>query len=861
MKMETAKKNNFLVIGYYNRQNLGDDVFKYVFEKYFEDRWPDATYNIINIDDFTGPSKNTTAVIFGGGDLINDYFMRKIRKFITNKTCPYYAIGVGIPYPKLIDEGYLDSFDYIVHRNKTDELKLLDKYDNRVKWYPDISTLLLKYCNSNIITQNNKYKNIGIFLSRHSYDNREAYDNLVASLTKFIGELSEITHIRKIGCRTYTIPLYKIYLIPFCTDGKINHDDRLINHDIYSRLVNRVSCDNIKLIREAIAIEEIIPLFQSFHITICSRFHAHMFSVLTKTPILSIYSTRKVDNLLDEIDEHAYAYKLSSDRYYINSDILMEKFLDIEYHYAEYVSKIEKVYNRYVDQSTKFLNTLDNLLFSKPRFLLDDDISRLALSKSKEITKFTVEYLYSNMDFEDKVLLMEKLSDGTGTYLKYCLRGKNKEKKLKDIVEIISFTLTGLGKSQYNYGLREQIVTDNYNLRESCEWILNHKFKTTENFTPYSNLLLENKYSRKLRKINMNYINNTLLTGYHRSGWPHVLEGLNILHNPRGTIFDSYLDRTFGWEYDLLSRTRVIPYEDEWVGVFHHTADEDYTENNLENVFKKENFRKSLNKCKGLIVLSSKNKKWLVQKLKTLDVQYIPVLMLYHPTESVEKVFDYNLYKLNPAKKIIQIGAWLRNSYSIFNLNISKVKNHTKFALKGKGMDNYFISDERFNNIKHNIINSSNNDNNDDNNHEIISGFHVNNRKLNKYIVGLINTFEENHNSVSVLSNITNEQYDDLLSMNIVFINLVDASAVNTIIECIIRNTPIIVNRLSATIEYLGSKYPLFYDNVNEVNDLLSNKRNILKAHRYLRKMDKTKLSIDNFIKCLVESDMYNNLL
>ena len=879
--MKTTKK--FLVIGYYNRQNLGDDVFEYIFEKYFQHRWPDAIYDIVNVDDFTGPSEDTTAVIFGGGDLINDYFMRKIRPFINNKTCPFYAIGVGIPYPKLIDQGYLDSFDYIVHRNQTDELILADKYENRVKWYPDISTLLLKYSNTNnnrhnnnnILTQpKNKSKNIGIFLSRHSYDNIIAYTELVRSLTTFIERLSNFTHTCKTACGYFDVPLYKIYLIPFCTDGKINHDDRLINQDIYNNLIdNDVLCDNIKLVETATKIEDILTLFDSLHITICTRFHAHMFSVLTKTPMLSIYSTRKVDNLLDELDEDDYAYKLpdnSMDEYYINPDILMDKFLAIEYKYNEYVEKIEKVYNRYVVQSEEFLKTLDNLLFYTPRFLLDDDISKLAITKSNEISRLTVEYLYSNMTQEDKILLSDKLVNGTGTYLKYCLYdnlgnnrnnnntnrndnngNSNLNRKLKGIVEIISFTLTGWKNSDYNYGLSEQIGTDTYNLYNSCQWILNHKYKTKDNYTPYTNLLRDNEYDFDLRRLNLKHINNDALSGYHRSGWPHVLNNLSKLHNPNGIIFDSYLDKTFGWDYDLLTMTESIPYKTEWIGVLHHTPNQDYTENNLVNVFSKQNFQESLNTCKGLIVMSTANKEWVEEQLNNLNVS-VEVIMLTHPTETVDKVFDYKLYKLNPVKKIIQIGAWLRNSYSIYDLNISKVKDHTKFALKGKGMDNYFISDDTFNNIKNNIINT------DDNNSEMISGFHVNNRKLNKYIVGLVDTIDENHNSVSVLSNISNEQYDDLLTMNLVFINLVDASAVNTIIECIIRNTPVIVNRLPATIEYLGSRYPLFYDNIDEVNELLT-KRNIWKAHRYLKRMDKTKLSVDTFIKNLVTSSIYNN--
>jgi hypothetical protein len=111
-------------------------------------------------------------------------------------------------------------------------------------------------------------------------------------------------------------------------------------------------------------------------------------------------------------------------------------------------------------------------------------------------------------------------------------------------------------------------------------------------------------------------------------------------------------------------------------------------------------------------------------------------------------------------------------------------------------------------------------------------------------------------NSVDLINQLTNEQYDDLLTKNIVFINLVDASAVNTVIECIVRNTPIVVNDHPAVKEMLGEDYPLYYTsnidlyNTNkEIETLLTNTNNIKKANKYLEKLDKTKYTIEYFIE------------
>ena len=94
----------------------------------------------------------------------------------------------------------------------------------------------------------------------------------------------------------------------------------------------------------------------------------------------------------------------------------------------------------------------------------------------------------------------------------------------------------------------------------------------------------------------------------------------------------------------------------------------------------------------------------------------------------------------------------------------------------------------------------------------------------------------------------TFREYDELLEKNIVFIDLIDASANNTILECIIRNTPIIVNKLEAVVEYLGDDYPLYFENLEEI-PLLLDEVKILEAHNYLCNLNKSEYFIDYFCK------------
>ena len=93
---------------------------------------------------------------------------------------------------------------------------------------------------------------------------------------------------------------------------------------------------------------------------------------------------------------------------------------------------------------------------------------------------------------------------------------------------------------------------------------------------------------------------------------------------------------------------------------------------------------------------------------------------------------------------------------------------------------------------------------------------------------------------------VTPERYDALLSENVVAIELFDASANNIVIECIARNTPILVNRHPAVVEYLGQGYPLYFSDPAQVPDMLAADR-VFEAHEYLVNLDKTWLSGADF--------------
>jgi uncharacterized protein YdbL (DUF1318 family) len=111
--------------------------------------------------------------------------------------------------------------------------------------------------------------------------------------------------------------------------------------------------------------------------------------------------------------------------------------------------------------------------------------------------------------------------------------------------------------------------------------------------------------------------------------------------------------------------------------------------------------------------------------------------------------------------------------------------------------------------------------------------------------------------SVEEIARLRNSDYDALLSQNAVFLELVDASAVNTVMECIVRNTPIFVNRLPALEEVLGTDYPGFYGLLANDDDppamtIVSDINSYKNAHLHLLRLaHKSRFDLDNFVRLI----------
>ena len=192
----------------------------------------------------------------------------------------------------------------------------------------------------------------------------------------------------------------------------------------------------------------------------------------------------------------------------------------------------------------------------------------------------------------------------------------------------------------------------------------------------------------------------------------------------------------------------------------------------------------------------------------------IKIYTLKHPVIFDDiPLFTEELFFANNNKMLIQIGQQLRKMTSIYMLNTVHC---SKMWLTGT------------------------------------KNFEKINTLLEKEIQYLGIDKNQMDNSVKMKYTETFEEFDELLTKNLVFIDLFDASANNSVLECIVRNTPIIINKLEGVVDYLGDTYPLYYDDLSEVPKLIDTQK-ILSAHEYLKKMDKTPFKIKTFLNNLYD--------
>lgn len=786
-----------LVLGYFDHLNWGDDVFKFVFENYIfnTDEFNLTVKDLDTVRVITKENIKYDYVIFGPGDIINTYYFNNdvladIQKTFSKTPLIFY--GVGMSFPSLLP--LMDVGDIFFMRNRNDYDIVKFRYGSNYTYYtPDpvyhlLNHELLKtYVNNKI-----EVFNVGICIPYPMFldgKNMKQMDILVKIIKNLVVD-------------------YNVTIIPFDTSNNKDNSDLLLV-DKLETILGEGIC---KYVKTTSSTSEMIECFKSMDFLVASRFHSVILSILTETPFVSYYTTTKIENMIKELPGNFKQVfikdlELFDDAFaYVKSN-----YVDLKKQLRAYKNDVFSILQRSTETFLKLFNNTSIVRSSPPQYISESSKSNiinetienvLCMSKQKKQTRRVLAGTPLN-----KIILKRRRDDST---------------LQKRVAEEVLWSITQDPHGPYYYGLYEN--GHKSDLVSQLDWIINDYYLRFKHRS-----FIEDKVT----VINKNF------QELHRSGWQYIVDNIvseinNTMLIKKELIIDTYVDKTFHWNLQFYETKDVIPYKRDWIGFIHHTFSSYNNAYNCEVLLDNKLFKQSLKHCKCLIVMSEYLKTQIEERI---GVDTVRIEVVYHPTEEGCKMFSWDAFMTTEEKQIVQIGNWLRNVFSIYSLDLPKNSIITKKSvLKNKNSDSYFLPDDFFDEL----IRKNKGDG-------IVDMCRI--AFENMHVKGMYQHIQQLEDSVTTLEYLDNEKYDELLSRNIVFINLIDASAVNTVVECVMRNTPILVNPIPAVVEFIGEDYPLYYNSLYEASKILEDKDIIFKGYEYLKNKDKTRFTIGTFIE------------
>lgn len=304
----------------------------------------------------------------------------------------------------------------------------------------------------------------------------------------------------------------------------------------------------------------------------------------------------------------------------------------------------------------------------------------------------------------------------------------------------------------------------------------------------------------------------------HAGGWPSVIkhcEQFGVINNNGKIKLIDFTEQHFMWD-----NSPVI--NSPWTGIVHFAPEyPDYLNClDIHHLLTNKNFQNSLNHCECLITLSEYLKQYLQDNAEKYGLQDVKIVNTYHPVTEPksDKLFDITSIYDNKNLKVVQVGQQLRYMTTIFKI----CSKHPRLWLTG-WRDMEKIYDMLYREIE--WLNDE--------------------------------TCTINVSDVDIKYLESDDEYYETLTTNIIVLNLIDASANNTIVELMIRNVPFFVNRLPAVEEYLGASYPLYFDNISQLNSILNNDIVLYKllesGWKYLKQLSKYKIHHLSFASDLLK--------
>lgn len=335
-----------------------------------------------------------------------------------------------------------------------------------------------------------------------------------------------------------------------------------------------------------------------------------------------------------------------------------------------------------------------------------------------------------------------------------------------------------------------------------------------------------------IQSIKKPYIKNLVLNnsyyleGNHRYGWKNVINQSiknNVLNISVNNRFNNNILLIDNPEYYFRNNYH-LPKNTKWYGIIHYCANlPSYFQNNKETAYEVIMYlSKYFKECLGIITLSIFLKNDLKKFLKSIGIHNIPIYSIKHPIDEIPIKFNLDKFINNTNYNVILLGQQYIKVTSIYTIKTQ----YPKIWLSG---------------IK-------------------------NKDKLNKIIIKegeyLNLDISKFNKDVKCIFTNTDQEFDDLIMNNIIIISLFDASANNSLLECMEMNIPAFITRLPACEEYLGKDYPMFFNKLEEIESIINNKDLLhdvyTETYNYLCNLNKDSIRYTHFNSELLK--IVNNL-
>ena len=320
------------------------------------------------------------------------------------------------------------------------------------------------------------------------------------------------------------------------------------------------------------------------------------------------------------------------------------------------------------------------------------------------------------------------------------------------------------------------------------------------------------------RYVGLKLVQDYYKTVEHRGGWKAIINyGIDnhIISSTRKTdvLLIDCCEKYFLWD------NMPILYS-KWIGIIHTTPATPLFLRDLlglSSTLKNVNFCKSLPSCIGIITLTDYQKQYAENFLKNTTLRVPAFINLKHPIQPLTSEFNLTVFQNQSKYNIVLLGQQLRKITDILKINKTTL-------IK----DKIWLSGIKNENTRYDIIKKE------------ITGLQLSEHIFNEFFTTVMLPYLDSFN-----------EYDKLIHTSIVVLPLFDAAANNSVLECMISNTPFFVEKNMGTIEYLGNNYPMFFSDICEINHIIDNKQLLMETyqttHAYLSKIDKRQFSYKKF--------------